>query len=407
MTFDRPVFLHVDMDAFFASVEQRDHPEWRGKPVVVGSPPDQRGVVSAASYEARTFGIHSAMPSRTAYKKCPTAIFCRVNMKRYQEVSAQIMEIFDSFTPWVRPLSIDEAFLDVTGSQRLFGDGPTIANKIRAAIKEKTQLTASVGVAPNLFLAKIASDMNKPDGVTVVPFDKDAIPSFLSELPIGRMWGIGKVTKGKLLALGISTFGDLQAFPITPLEQAMGKHAAHQFNQLAWGIDTRGMEHEVKDKSISNESTFSVDTNDRAKVEAAYKRLIDQVSRRLRKAKLFTQTVHLKLRWDDFSTITRQTTLSLPVCDDTTLREAGMMLFNQNMGARSVRLIGFSVSHLSQSPLSSSQQLDLFAPDDSFKYASRQRLSQTADVIREKYGEKSIFRAATLSSGDEDCSNIK
>lgn len=384
------------MDAFFASVEQCDHPEWKGKPVVVGSPPDQRGVVSAASYEARKFGIHSAMPSRTAYQRCPTAIFCPVNMPRYQEVSAQIMEIFNSFTPWVRPLSIDEAFLDVTGSQRLFGDGATIAKKIRAAIKEKTQLTASVGVAPNLFLAKIASDMNKPDGITMVPFDSNKIPLFLAQLPIGRMWGIGKVTKSKLLALGISTFSDLQLYPLAALEQALGKRAAHQFSQLARGIDARGIEHEVKDKSISNETTFSVDTDDRAKIERTYKRLIDKVGQRLRQAELFTQTVHLKLRWADFSTISRQITLPLPVCDDTTLREAGMQLFNQNMGTRAVRLIGFGVSHLTRSSLGASQQLDLFAAPDSLKYKSRERLSQTADLIRKKYGEKSLLRAAAL-----------
>ncbi len=196
------VFLHVDMDAFFASVEQLDHPELRGKPVVVGSPPDRRGVVAAASYEARKFGIHSAMPSRLAYQKCPDAIFVPGNMARYKEVSRQVMRIFGAYTPLVQPLSIDEAFLDVTGAQRLFGDGKTIAEKIRRDIREQTGLTASVGVAPNLFLAKIASDMNKPNGITVVPSGQESIEKFLAPLPIGRMWGVGKVTQKTFVLSG-------------------------------------------------------------------------------------------------------------------------------------------------------------------------------------------------------------
>jgi len=202
--------LHIDMDAFFAAVEVHDNPELKGKPLVIGSPRDKRGVVSTCSYEARKFGIHSGMPSRTAAQRCPEAIFLPVRMSRYHDVSKQIMEIFERFTPHVQPLSCDEAFLDVTGSLHLFGDGPETARKIKAVILEETGLTCSVGVAPNLFLAKIASDMNKPDGLTLVPFSEKLIPAFLAPLPIKRMWGAGGKTQTVLKAHNLQTIGDLQ-----------------------------------------------------------------------------------------------------------------------------------------------------------------------------------------------------
>ena len=392
----KKTFLHVDMDAFFASVEQHDHPELKGKPVVVGSPPDQRGVVAAASYEARTFGIHSAMPSRTAYQKCPEAIFVRGNMKRYKEVSREIMRIFESYTPLVQPLSIDEAFLDVTGSQHLFGDGQTIAEKIRCDILEQTGLTASVGIAPNMFLAKLASDMNKPDGITLVPTDPKAIQCFLAPLPIGRMWGVGKVTQKKLLSLGINTIEKLQQCDRQTLEHAVGSRAANVFSQLAYGVDERGIARDTKDKSISNETTFKTDATDRAPIEATYKRLIDQVAGRLRKAGYFATTVHLKIRWADFSTITRQTKLAIPSCDDTTLRETGMALLNEHLRDQPVRLIGFGTSGLVETDQPQTDQLDLFDCPDTTLHEKRSRLSRAADHIKKKYGPNSIQRGSTL-----------
>jgi nucleotidyltransferase/DNA polymerase involved in DNA repair len=384
------------MDAFFASVEQRDHPELRGKPVVVGSPPDQRGVVAAASYEARKYGIHSAMPSRLAKQKCPHAIFVSHHMGNYKEASRQIMRIFETYTPHVQPLSIDEAFLDVTGSRRLFGDGETIAEKIRADILEQTQLTASVGVAPNMFLAKIASDQNKPDGLTVVPFDQEGIEAFLAPLPIGRMWGVGKVTQKKLLSLGIPTIGKLQTFDFQRLEAAVGKRAADVFSRLSRGIDNRGLAGEVDEKSISNETTFKNDVTDREHIEAAYKGLIDKVASRLRKAGFFATTVHLKIRWNDFSTITRQTRLSIPACDDVTLREIGMELLNEHLRHRPVRLIGFGTSGLTETADAGTFQLNLFESPDTEQHDKRNRLSHTADSIKEKYGKKSIRRGSDL-----------
>ncbi len=384
------------MDAFFASVEQLDHPELNGKPVVVGAPPDQRGVVSAASYEARTFGIHSAMPSRTAHQKCPHAVFLPVNMARYKEVSRQIMRIFESYTPLVQPLSIDEAFLDVTGAQRLFGEGKAIAEKIRHDIRTQTGLTASVGVAPNMFLSKIASDMNKPDGLTLVPFEQKAIERFLAPLPITRMWGVGKVTQKKFMSLGLKTIGGLQNCDLKVLERAIGPHAAIVFTRLARGIDDRGIDLGGDEKSISNETTFKEDVTDRAQIEAAYKRLIDKVGCRLRKAGFYAGTVHLKLRWNDFSTITRQTRLTQPCDDDTSLREIGMELLELHLQNRPVRLIGFGVSGLRTSDQPQTNQLNLFEPPDTARHDKRKRLSHTADSIKQKYGTRSLRRGSDL-----------
>lgn len=393
------LILHVDMDAFFASVEQHDHPELRGKPVVVGAPPDQRGVVAAASYEARQFGIHSAMPSCIAFQKCPEAIFLRGNMDRYKEVSRKIMRIFESYTPHVQPLSIDEAFLDVTGAQRLFGDGLSIAKQIRHDLVEQTGLTASVGVAPNLFLAKLASDMNKPDGITLVPFEPAAIERFLAPLPVGRMWGVGKVTQKKLLALGLSTLGKLQQCHFKSLEEAVGTRAANLFCRLARGTDDRALVGETAEKSISNETTFKEDTAHREQIVATYQHLIDKVGRRLRQTGSYASTVHLRLRWADFSTITRQTRLLRPCSDDVTLREAGLYLLTKNLRPHPIRLVGFGVSHLTPTDaIAHASQLDLFEQPDDRQHEKRQRLSQVADTIHQKFGPQSMQRGSAVKA---------
>jgi len=238
MTASRTI-LHVDMDAFFTSVEQRDRPELRGRPVVVGAPGDQRGVVAAASYEARRYGIHSAMPSREARRLCPDAVFLPVDGRRYSAASRQVFAILRRFTPFLEPLSIDEGFLDVTGSAALFGSGPQIARRIKDAIARETGLSASVGVAPNKFLAKLASDLRKPDGLTVVPESPEAIAAFLAPLPVGRVWGVGTVTRGRLEAAGIRTIGDLQCAPAARLARAVGRAAADDLARLARGEDAR------------------------------------------------------------------------------------------------------------------------------------------------------------------------
>lgn len=382
------------MDAFFAAVEQHDRPELKGRPVVVGSPPDKRGVVSTCSYEARKFGIHSAMPSRTAYKLCPHAVFLPVNGRRYHEVSEQIMEIFRSFTPLVEPLSSDEAFLDVTGARYLFGDGPEIARKIKATVLKETGLTCSVGVAPNMFLAKIASDLNKPDGLTVVPADTEDIAAFLAPLPVKRMWGAGKKTQEVLETHRICTIGDLQTADPARLAAWIGESAAAGFRRLAFGLDERELETRSGEKSISNEITFDEDERNGKAVEAALLDLTDKVGARLRRAGYYASTAQIKLRWKDFSTITRQRKLDPPCCDDMTLRETALELFRKESLHSPVRLIGFGVSGLRRT--AGAPQLDLFESAGKQTSVKRESLSRAVDRIRERFGRKSIRRGSTL-----------
>jgi nucleotidyltransferase/DNA polymerase involved in DNA repair len=386
--------LHVDMDAFFAAVEQHDHPELKGLPVVVGSPRDKRGVVSTCSYEARRFGIHSGMPSRTAAQRCPSAVFLPVRMARYHEVSQQIMQVFESFTPHVQPLSCDEAFLDVTGAMHLFGDGPAIAKKIKAAILEKTGLTCSVGVAPNPFLAKIASDMNKPDGLTVVPFSEKLIPAFLEPLPIKRMWGAGGKTQTVLKAHNIHTIGDLQKTDPERLAKWVGGSAAASFRRRAFGIDGRAVETGTEEKSISNEITFGEDEGNPELIEQKLMDLADKVGGRLRKAGFFAATAQIKVRWKDFSTITRQRRLDPVCCDDQTLRETALELLRKEGLHSPVRLIGFGVSGLRET--SESPQLDLFASEGKQTSKKREVLSRAVDAVRETFGRQSLKRGSNI-----------
>jgi len=388
------VILHVDMDAFFAAIEVHDNPELRGRPVVVGSPRDQRGVVSTCSYEARKFGIHSGMPTRTAAQRCPDAVFRPVRMARYHEVSEQIREVFHRFTPLVQPLSCDEAFLDVTGSIHLFGDGPTMARKIKKEILKETGLTCSVGVAPNLFLAKIASDMNKPDGITLVPFSEKSIPAFLAPLPVKRMWGAGGKTQAVLKAHNILTIGDLQKADPNLLASWIGVNAAASFRLRAFGIDDREVITETEEKSISNEITFAEDATDPAAVEAALLDLADKVGTRLRHAGFYAATAQIKVRWGNFTTITRQRRLDPPCCDDITLREIALALLMKEGLHSPVRLIGFGVSHLRDTP--DAPQLDLFTAPNKQLSKKREALSRAVDAIREKFGRTSIRRASSM-----------
>ena len=386
--------LHVDMDAFFAAVEQYDRPELRGKPIVVGSPRNKRGVVSTCSYEARKFGIHSGMPSRTAAQRCPHAVFIPVRMARYREASQKIMKIFEQFTPHVQPLSCDEAFLDVSGALHLFGDGPQIARKIKKEIFDKTGLTCSVGVAPNLFLAKIASDMNKPDGLTPVPFSAKLIPAFLAPLPIKRMWGAGNKTQAILKAHHIHTIGDLQKADPALLVKWIGENAAATFRRRAFGIDDRAVKTGTEEKSISNEITFSEDTTDLEQIEQRLLDLADKVAGRLRKAGFYAATAQIKLRWTDFSTITRQRRLDPVCCDDQTLRETALELLRKEGLHSPVRLIGFGVSGLRET--ADSPQLDLFAPQEKETSRKREALSRAVDAVREKFGRTSLRRGSSL-----------
>ena len=398
-TMHEKTILHIDMDAFFAAIEQHDHPELKGLPVIVGSPPDKRGVVSTCSYEARKFGVHSAMPSCTAFKLCPHGIFLPVNMQRYQEVSEQIMEIFQCFTPLVEPLSCDEAFLDVTGAYSIFGDGPSIAHKIKAAVLNATGLTCSIGIAKNMFLAKIASDLNKPNGLTIVPSSEKAIVAFMATLPIKKMWGVGKKTQAILEAHHIHTIGDLQAATPQKLANWLGANTAASFRQLAFGVDDRLLTTENTEKSISNEITFEQDLRDIATIEAALIDLVDKVGCRLRRSEYYAATAQIKIRWDDFTTITRQKKLSPPCCDDITLRETALALWRHEKIQKAVRLVGFGVSNL-QADLPTAP-LDLFPSADQQSSRKREQLSRTVDNIRASFGGKSIRRASKISASEK------
>ncbi len=384
--------LHVDMDAFFASVEQHDHPELQGKPVVVGASPDKRGVVSAASYEARKYGIHSAMPSSEAYKQCPHAVFMPVNMSRYIEVSRTIQAIFIEFTPLVEPLSIDEAFLDVTGSFRLFGYGAEIALKIKKRIKSVTGLNASVGVAHNKFLAKLASDLEKPDGLTIVPSKCSEVMTFLAPLSVGRIWGVGKVTGAKLAEYGITTIGQLQNITESELGAIIGKHSAKHLLHLAIGEDERDLDMGRGEKSISKEYTFEFDCQSPEELKSVLSELVDDVGQRLRKSGYFAGQAKLKLRWQGFQTITRQRIFNNPICDDFSLREMANTIFDNEKIIKPVRLIGFGVGKLTSS---APRQLSLFGAENDMN-DKKEKLSRTVDAIRDSLGDDSISRGSKI-----------
>ena len=381
--------IHLDMDAFYPSVEVLDNPALKGKPVIVGGS-KERGVVSSASYEARKFGIHSAQPIAKAKRLCPGGIFLPVRMSRYQEISKQIFEIYHRFTPLVEPLSIDEAFLDVTGSIRLFGQSENIAKKIKQIILIKTGLTVSAGVAPSKFVAKIASDIDKPAGLTVVP--PDGVRDFLDPLPIKKMWGVGKVTQLALSRLNIHTFRDLRKTPVKFLEKKFGKHGV-KIHLLAMGIDERDVipEHDVK--SIGNEQTFLQDI---ISVDTAQKELLalaDKVARRMRHKDLTGKTVTLKVKYFDFVQITRSTTLPKSINDGLEIYSTACRLLEKTeVTKKPIRLLGISLSQLSF--LGIGTQLSLFDQDQSSQ--KRQRLNTVLDSLYERFGDESVIPGTLL-----------
>ena len=386
--------LHVDMDAFYASIEQRDRPELRGKPVIVGSPPDKRGVVSAASYEARRFGVHSAMPSRTAGKLCPQGVFLPVDMARYHKVSRELMTILESFTPLVEPISVDEAFLDVTGARGAF-DARGLAERIKQTVLQQLRLTASIGVAPNKYLAKLSSDMDKPNGLTMVPFDDAGIAAFLAPLPVRSMWGVGKKTAARLEAASIRTMGDLQALPRETLTHVLGSSAmATHVHALCRGRDDRPVSTDREPKSISNEHTYGEDCRDADQLRRTMIALTEKVGRRLRRAELLAETGSIKIRSADFSTITRQRRFKQPTDLDRDLLDCSLSLMQAADTKGPIRLIGFGVSGLTEksSGLRAEQTFlfdDIFAGDDRNR---QHRLDEAVDKLRNKYGTRSVRR---------------
>ncbi len=378
--------LHVDLDAFFASVEQRDRPELLGKPVIVGGDPSGRGVVSAASYEARRFGVHSAMSLREAVRRCPDGVFLPVDGRRYQQASREVMAILRRFTPQVEPISIDEAFLDVTGSRQLFGDGRAIAESIKRAIRDDVGLPASVGVASTKLVAKIASDLQKPDGLVVVPLGDEA--SFLAPLPISRLWGVGGKTARALEDYGVRTIGDLAALSPDVLVRRFGKHGGSLASR-ARGLDDDPVHDGDPAKSVGHEHTFDVDTSDRETIERTLLAMSDGVAGRLRSAGVRASTIAVKIRDSSFRTITRQRTLPEPTDLTDPIYRAAVELARPEVRGIRVRLLGVSASNLGDR-----EQLGLFPTDD-----PRHRAAiEAADTIRRRYGSRAVTRGRLVGA---------
>lgn len=347
--------IHVDMDAFYASVEQRDDPGLRGRPVLVGSTPGERGVVAAASYEARRYGVHSAMPTARALELCPHAVLKRTRMGYYRQISAEIRAILRSYTPLVEPVSLDEAYLDVTGAERRHGPSERIGWEIKRRIREEIRLTCSVGVAPNKVLAKLASDLKKPDGFLVIR--PDEVEAFLEDLPVARLPGVGRATEAQLRAREVATVGELRRVPLKELLDAFGRWGARLF-KLARGEDPRPVTSESETKSISRETTFRRDLHDRRALLGVLGELAEEVAGELRKEGLRARTVRLKVRFSDFDTITRSLTLKDPTDAPGVLRVAAQLLLQHRVGPkREVRLLGVGVSKLEAAR---TKQLPLF-----------------------------------------------
>ena len=383
------MILHVDMDAFYASIEERDDPSLVGHPVIVGGVPDKRGVVAAANYAARRYGVHSAMASATAQRLCPQAIVLPPRIDYYAQVSRQIRTVFERYTPLVEPLSLDEAFLDVSGSIQLFGTPENIGRRIKQEIRDEIRLVASVGIAPNKFLAKIASDLQKPDGFVVVP--AAALQSFLDPLPIGRLWGVGRATGATFQRLGIETIGQLRTLSSSTLEQISGQLGLRLW-QLAHGIDDRKVVPDREAKTISHETTFASDISDVHALRMWLLELTEQVARRLRRHELKGHTVHLKIRSHDFRTLTRARKLARPTNVTQELWQTAAELLDEHHATQRfpVRLLGMGVSNLQKDAKS---QLDLF---DGEEHVKQRQLDKVADDIRDRYGANSIQRGARL-----------
>jgi DNA polymerase-4 len=380
---------HVDMDAFYAAIEQRDRPELRGQPVIVGAEPGGRGVVSAASYEARVYGVRSAMPISKASRLCPHGSFLPVDMRKYRRVSAQIMAILETFSPLVEPVSVDEAFLDLTGTASLFGPPAEAVRAIKSRIRAETALTASAGLAPNKFLAKIGSDLRKPDGLVVVNPGEEA--AFLAPLPIERLWGVGRVTAEALSGLGIATIAQLQRMPREVLVKRFGPHGA-ELHDLAFGRDDRPVEPDTPAKSMGAEETFESDCRDPARLASVLRAQAERVARELRESGVSAARLTLKLRFSDFHTITRAVTAE-PTQDGLELYRRARTLLDRERLDQPVRLIGLSASGLGSE---GTGQLSLLDPDA----LRRERLARVVDGLAARFGGDVIRPASVLPPPD-------
>jgi DNA polymerase-4 len=379
--------LHLDMDAFFAAVEQRDNPALQGRAVIVGGLSD-RAVVTTASYEARRYGVHSAMPMFQARRKCPQAIIVAPRRERYQEVSRTVMGLLREFTPLVEPVSIDEAYLDVTGCERLFGPPPLLAERIKTRIRETVALTCSIGIAPNRFLAKIASDMDKPDGLTRIAAGE--VLAFTEKLPVGKVPGVGPMTLETLRRLGIRTLGELRKFPDGLLERRLGRFG-RRLKLLAFGVDFTPVEPFAPAKSVSSEETLAVDTADQTVLRNQLLQQAETVGVQLRKMGLRARTITLKLKYADFSQITRSVTLPGATQAADTIFGTALNLLQVQPLARKVRLIGVGASHFL--PQSAPFQMTLF-DGAAERNAGWEKVDRTVDAISRKFGRGKVRKAS-------------
>jgi DNA polymerase IV len=378
------IILHVDMDAFFASVEQRDNPSLAGKPVIVGAMPGTRGVVSAASYEARRFGVRSAMPVARAHRLAPGGIFVKPRMEAYSRVSRQIMAILSDFTPELEQVSIDEAYLDITGTEKLWGTPDEVARAIKRRVRNETMLTISVGVAPNKFLAKLASDMNKPDGLTIAPFDENEVIAWLSPMPVGRLFGVGKITEGLFFEQGIKTVGDVQKLSLDYLVKEFGENG-RSLHTLCRGIHT-GSVHELEEaKSVSREHTYQTDTADVEILKSTLLSLSRDVARRARREGYSGATVVFIYRGKDFTKHTRRMTLATPTCNTGVIYKTVVGLFTTtSIYGKPVRLIGVGLTGFFDTV-----QTSLFetGKDNTALEASEKAI----DAVEARFGKNAIF----------------
>jgi DNA polymerase-4 len=392
-----PTILHVDLDAFYAAVEQRDNPALRGKPVLVGGSA-RRGVVAACSYESRVFGIHSAMPMAEALRRCPHAIVVRHRMERYAAASHEFFAILGDYSPEVEGLSLDEAFLDVTASERLLGDGPTIAREIKRRVRAQLALVASVGVAPIKFAAKIASDIDKPDGLRVVT--EDGLLPFLHALPVTRLWGVGEATRTALASMGLSTIGEVARYPESALIGRLGAVTGQHLAALARGEDARPVVSEREAVTIGHRETFEHDLEDKGELGVVLLEQADRVASRLRAAELRARTVTLIIKYDDFRQITRRTTLEQATSDGGLLARTAIELLakvaiESRRGGR-VRLCGISADNLE--PRDAPRQLGF----DEATREKGERLGSTIDKLSAKFGKGTIRRAVHLPDSDDE-----
>jgi DNA polymerase IV len=383
--------LHVDMDAFFASVEERDNPDLKGKIVVVGA--GTRGVVSSANYAARKFGIRAAMPVSQAKRLAPEAIFISPNHERYTEVSNAVMDIFDSYTPYVEPLSLDEAFLDVTGAERLLGSGRKIGQDIRAEIFKEEGITCSVGIAPNKFIAKLASSRCKPNGLLEIL--EDRILDFLHPLPVSEIWGVGPKTNEELLALGLRTVADIANTPRSTLIRALGTSLGESLYELSWGRDFREVEQNEVDKSISAAETFDMDIDDQEELLKEILRMCERSASRMREKKFATRTIGLKVRFADFKTINRSKSLPSPITSTKQIYEVAKELFIAlKLDRARIRLVGVSLENLTEST-AGFEQLTLGEREKGWREATA-----AIDAASERFGH-GVVRPARLFDGDK------